>query len=585
MIKKLIRQMLAAQTLSALTVSLCLLIDSIIIGQYLGEEAIAAYGLANPILLIIGAVGSVLAAGVQVVCSKSIGRGSQQETNAGFSSAIGLVILVSVPFMALVLAFASPLARLMGASGGSLFDHTRSYMTGFIIGAPATMGALILVPFLQMAGQNGLLIAAVGTMTVADIVLDLLNVLVFHGGMFGMGLASSLSYYAALVVGGIYFFSKKCPFKFSRKLVTGAKIKELMQRGIPAVFSMASSVVLVFVMNRILLGVGGAAAVAAFSVISTIGNASNCITTGVGGVSLTLSGVFYNEEDRLGLRTLIGELGRWSVILGASVGIFLIVLAPLAVSLFLAGGGAADLATLGLRIYALGLIPCCLNGTLKNAYQGTDRERFTEIISMAEGAVLPVLAALLLSALFGTVGAWFYFLCGETLTFLGICLFSRRRTGEKPWKEDAILMLPEDFSVVSEELVETDIRSLSDVTTASESAGRFCLERGQNRRISNRIALCVEEMAANVVEHGFSSDQKDHHLSVRVMNKNDRWIIRFRDDCGAFDPVNYVPSADNEDTLGIRLVLGLADEIHYTYSMSLNNLMIVLNSDTISKME
>ena len=42
MIRKLIRQMLIAQILSALTVSLCLLIDNIMIGRFLGEEALAA---------------------------------------------------------------------------------------------------------------------------------------------------------------------------------------------------------------------------------------------------------------------------------------------------------------------------------------------------------------------------------------------------------------------------------------------------------------------------------------------------------------------------------------------------------------
>ena len=85
MIRKLIRQMLIAQILSALTVSLCLLIDNIIIGRFLGVESIAAYQLANPILLMMGALGSMLAAGVQVACSKSLGRGSQTETDSGYS--------------------------------------------------------------------------------------------------------------------------------------------------------------------------------------------------------------------------------------------------------------------------------------------------------------------------------------------------------------------------------------------------------------------------------------------------------------------------------------------------------------------
>ena len=42
MLKRLMHQMLAAQIMSALTVSLCLLIDNIMIGQFLGESGLAA---------------------------------------------------------------------------------------------------------------------------------------------------------------------------------------------------------------------------------------------------------------------------------------------------------------------------------------------------------------------------------------------------------------------------------------------------------------------------------------------------------------------------------------------------------------
>ena len=90
MIRKLVRQMLTAQIFSALTVSVCLLIDSVMISRYLGEEATAAYGLANPILLAIGAIGSLLAAGIQVACGKSLGRGDREETDIGYSSAVAV---------------------------------------------------------------------------------------------------------------------------------------------------------------------------------------------------------------------------------------------------------------------------------------------------------------------------------------------------------------------------------------------------------------------------------------------------------------------------------------------------------------
>ena len=155
----------------------------------------------------------LLAAGIQVACSRSLGRGSQKETNIGYSSAVAVAGFVSFAFLILVVLFRSPLATLLGAgTEGSLFEQTRDYLLGFGLGAPGSLGALVFVPFLQMGGQSGLLVAAVLGMTVTDVALDILNVTVFHGGMFGMGLASSLSYYVAVIIGLFYFLSRRCPF-------------------------------------------------------------------------------------------------------------------------------------------------------------------------------------------------------------------------------------------------------------------------------------------------------------------------------------------------------------------------------------
>lgn len=580
MIRKLVRQMLTAQIFSALTVSLCLLIDNIMIGRFLGVQSLAAYSAANPVLLVIGALGTMLGAGVQVVCSRSLGRGSQEETNAGYSAAISLTAGFSLAFMVLVLLLRSPIATAMGAgSEGELYVQTKDYMAGFILGAPASMGALVLVPFLQMAGQSGLLIVAVLSMTVADVALDLLNVLVFHGGMFGMGLASSLSYYIALIISLFYFLSRKCVFRFSRRLITRAKIAELFKSGVPAVFGMASSVVLVFAMNRLLKGINGETAMAAFAVISSIGNAACCINTGVGGVSLALSGIFFNEEDRSSLKELMALLFRYAVVLGLAMGAVLVVGAPLFAGLFISEEGAArEMAILGLRMYAGGLIACCINNALKNAYQATGRVGLTEILSLVEGAILPTVVALIFGLTMGTTGAWLYFPLGEILTVVCIGLLVYAKTKKAPWKDGAYLLLKPDFGVTPENLLEADIYTMEEVAAVSEKARQFCLRHGQSPKVSSHIALCIEEMASNTIQHGFSQDGKKHHLSVRILHKKNDWVLRFRDDCGAFDPVHYVPEGD-QDALGIRLVRAMAREASYTYSLNLNNLALKLNAE------
>ncbi len=579
MIRKLVRQMLTAQIFSALTVSLCLLIDNVMIGRFLGVQALAAYGLANPVLLFTGAIGTMLGAGVQVICSRSLGKGLQEETNAGYTVALLLTACISVACMVLVLLAGGPLASALGAgSSGELFTETRNYMIGFVIGAPASMGALILVPFLQMAGQSGLLIAAVLSMTVADIALDLLNVLVFHGGMFGMGLASSISYYVALVIAGFYFLSHKCVFRFSPRLISRKKIMELLRSGVPSLFNMASAVIMTFFMNRLLKSMDGSVALAAFSVVTTIGNSVNCITTGIGGVSLTLSGIFYNEEDRNGLKQLMETLIRNSFILGICMGVFVLLMAPVFVKVFIpAPGRAQDMAILGLRIFCAGLIPCCMNNALKNEYQATGRVFLTESISMLEGAAFPLLAAWVISRFAGVQGIWVYFAAGELLTLIFIGLLIINRTHRMPWQDSAYLLLKEDFGVSEENLLEADIYTMEGVTAVAEQAQQFCIEHGQNSRISSHIALCIEEMASNTIQHGFSRDGKPHHLSVRILNKKAQWVLRFRDDCSAFDPVHYVPEG-NEDALGIRLVMAMAQEATYTYSLNLNNLMLRLDA-------
>ena len=575
MIKKLVRTMLTAQVLSALTVSLCLLIDNVMIVRFLGTRAIAAYGYANPILLTIGALGTMLSAGVQVSCSKSLGRGLQEETNAGYSSAIAVCGGISVIFVLIVLLFRNPLATVMGATADhELHRMTSDYLAGFAIGAPGSIGALILIPFLQMAGQSNLLIVAVLTMAVSDVAMDLLNALVLKWGMFGMGLASSLSYYLALTVVAFYFLSKKCVFTFSRRSVTRAKIAELFRSGVPSVFGMAASVVFVFAANRIMRNAGGTVAVAAFTVVSGIGNSANCITTGVGGVSLTLSGVFYHEEDRHALRSVLSLLCRYSVLLGLGMGAVLLLGAPLFVDVFLdANEPGYTLAVSGLRIFALGLIPCCINNALRSLYQATGRILLTEILALLEGAAYPILAALLLAALSGTSGVWFYFVIGELLTLLTIGVYVIRVKKRLPWQEGAVLLLKPDFGVRGAQLLEISLSGLEEIAPAVQRVETFCRSHGLDHRMTNHIALCVEEMASNVIEHGFSADEKRHHLFIRLLKKEDGWILRFRDDCTAFDPVHYVPSG-NESGLGLKIVMAMARDVRYTSSLNLNNLMI-----------
>ena len=67
----------------------------------------------------------------------------------------------------------------------------------------------------------------------------------------------------------------------------------------------------------------------------------------------------------------------------------------------------------------------------------------------------------------------------------------------------------------------------------------------------------MEEMAGNVVRHGFSKDNKRHSADIRVVHKGDEIILRIRDNCSAFNPSEYHKvmemDADGKN-VGIQLV-------------------------------
>ena len=584
MIKKVFKQMLVAQILSAMTVMLCMLVDSIMIGRFLGEESMTAYGLATPVLLVFAAFGSMLSAGIQVMCGKTMGSGDIKATNACFSVSVFLAAAISVAGTVLVLIFSGPICTLLGAGrpdpGNTVFFLTQDYLRGFIIGAPAFIFAQIMVPYMQISGNRTLLVAAVIAMTLSDVGFDILNVFVLKRGTLGMGLASSLSYYIAFFIGISYFLGKKCLFKFRAGLVKLKTCVGLIKDGVPTVINQISLVLLVFVLNKILLGVGGNSAVAAYSVISTVGNICYCVGSGIASVALLLSSVFYSDEDRRELHALVRTMTFYSVLLDAVLIAAVLASAPYLVGVFLADAPETmKTAALGLRLFSLSLLPCSLNTSFKNYYQGVNRKNFTQAISVMQNFAFTAAAAFLLSRFLSVNGVWLSFLCGETATLAIIAAVVWKKNRRITFSANAFSLLPENFGAKEGDFFEMTVNSINGVLDASKKASEFCASHGETPRNGTFIALCIEEMAVNIVRHGFKRGGRDHSIDIRLLYRDGRRVIRIRDNCENFDPISYFELHKTDDPtahIGIRMVKRMVTDANYINSLGLNNLILTL---------
>lgn len=577
--------MLVTQIISSMTVTICMLVDSIMIGRFLGVEAMAAYGLSTPILLVFAAIGAMLSAALQVCCSKSLGAGDKKETNTFFT--IGVVLAGAGVAVCLVLLFVfiNPVCSALGAEEGTeVFRLTRRYLIGFLIGAPPFIFAQIMVPFMQMSGSRTRLVAAVIAMTVADIALDLVNVLIVKRDTLGMGLASSLSYYIACGIGIVYFFKKDCLFKFRLSLVKGKKILELLKQGIPTIINQLSLVALTLLINQLLLATPDSTnAVAAYSVISTCGNICYSFGAGIGAVSMMLASTLYIEEDRNSLREIVRTQTFYSIVLDVAVIILFVALAGPVAALFLAGNTAAlKITTLGIRLFVLCLVSSALNTSFKNYYQGINRVGFSEFISFAQNFLFTAIFAFVLGRLtpLGSTGIFLSFFCGETTTLVVWSLWVFSRQKKFSFAVDNYAYLPENFGEDENHCLEMSITAEEDIIKTSKESNRFCEEHGKSPKICYYVSLCIEEMAYEIFNKGFA-DGKGHRIDVRLLDKGSDWLIRIRDNCESFDVTKYLELYSDEDPLahiGVKMVSKLSEEMKYLNTMGLNNLTINLKN-------
>ena len=293
-----------------------------------------------------------------------------------------------------------------------------------------------------------------------------------------------------------------------------------------------------------------------------------------------LSSIFFSDYDKNALRTVVKTMIYFSAVICGTVTVAVLIAARPLVGLFLENRAAEHLAVNGMRLFVLSLVPCAFNTCFKNYYQGIDRIKLTQVISVLQNFVLPTLTAFILSRILRINGAWLGFLGGELLTLAFIAVFVFRENRHIAFTAENFSLIPEDFGIPDDDLFERSITGPEDVSRVSEAAARFCSSRGLDERLSKMISLCVEEMANNTIQHSFHKDDKEHNIDIRILIMEEGPVIRIRDNCVHFDPVKYFEihkeDEGREDHIGIRMVMGMVKKVNYVNTLGLNNLTLTI---------
>ena len=322
--------------LESLAQSIGEMIDGIIIGRGLGEEAMAAFGICTPVITICSVIGTVLAVGARTAFSEHLGAGRIEEAQKTFSLPFYLTMLFSFLFAVVAFAFATPITRLMGARGNAagLIESASSYFIGLSFGFPAKNGIKYLSSFMSIDNDKKLPVVATSVMTVADIILDVLVLKVWSGSMLGFGLATSISYWIAFLILCTHFFKKDILLKFFTRHLPWRDMGKIIGRGIPVSAGRIGCTFRCVLLNGMLATISTSAAISAYSVFRNIDGIFNPFIIGMGEAAVVIAGVLYSEQNKPAMRRLFSVVMRLSLIIQTAVAVLGYLAAPLLAALF-----------------------------------------------------------------------------------------------------------------------------------------------------------------------------------------------------------------------------------------------------------
>ena len=167
-------------------------VDSIIIGKFAGEGALAAVSAANPVMTIVILGVSGISIGASVLMSRFYGAGDHDALRREVATTVLFGAGCSLVVFALGLSFAPQLLRLMNVPA-DILPLAQRYLRVIFVGFLFTFQYNILAAALRSVGDSKTPVRFLAGASVLNAMLDLLFVAALHWGVAGAGLATVIA--------------------------------------------------------------------------------------------------------------------------------------------------------------------------------------------------------------------------------------------------------------------------------------------------------------------------------------------------------------------------------------------------------
>lgn len=570
LINKKFHEFLLPTILTSMATSLASVLDGVIVGNLLGSTALAAVGLTGPViyginmLFLLFAVGGVTCA--SIARGKRDNRASDQIFTLSISTGTVLLILYALAMYLLV----DPISQALSQGDPTLKALTAEYMRPLVFAGPPLMFSLTLAQFMRVDGKPKASAVIAITANAVNLILDYVLIKFFNTGIAGAGLSTALGYVAGALIVIPYLLSKQRSFKFTLpKKSEFKKLIDIIRVGIAKALTQGMSLIRSAFLNIIIMASLGSLGMSAMTVCMNALMVAGIFIGGTSDALLPIVGTLFGERDYFGVRSVVKTAYRVLIIACIAIMAFFIAAPQVMGSLF--GITTAEgLAVLNpaLRLYALSLPFYGINQLLQNFYSATGRSQIASVIAVLDGAVFVICFALLFMVINPNL-LWLAYLCAELCTLAVVLIVGARI--RKKQKVSGILLI----NMQNEPGAVWDVTipaTLEEITGLSEAIVDFCVKNGVSEIGANRMAIAVEEMAANTAKYG---SKKISTIDILMRISKDELLLRFRDNGAIFDPTSYRPEEEGKFSIGgIQLVTKLASHMDYARQLGFNTTVL-----------
>jgi len=556
-------------------------VDGLIIGNFLGNDGLAAFGLASPVIIFIGALAVIFGEGGSVSCFNYAGKGEKSKVNSNFTVAI----LVSI-ILALIITICSPLyihtLSLFLGSNSSLLPFTIDYLSGILIAALPIILFEIISLYIRIDGFSYLEIIVVVLMLIINIILDIVFITVFNMGIFGIALATAIIYTIGILILSTHFFTEENSLRLSKIENGFSEIKKIVINGLPNGLNKIYATFSALIINNLAILIGGSIAMGALTIQSNVNQILSSVAIGIGITTLLLGGIFYGEQDKRSLKDNLTSSLKLGLTIIIPMTIIVIIFAPFIVRAFENNPQVIETGIFSLRLFALSLPTSLVSVIFLNFYNATNNLKIATYIGVTHSFLFIVFFGLFLSPFIGLTGIWLCFVLGEALSLIGLFFVLKIVTGKFPKSLDDFIVVDNDFEKDIKAKLNLSIENnMEEVMDLSNRVFMFGEKYFDDKSLVNKLSLCIEEMVGNIVEHGYESSSDTHYIDMRIIITSKNIIFRIRDDGTPFNPMDFADKHEiNEKNIGIHMIQNIAQNIDYRTTIGLNNLNIVLaNSD------